>query len=411
MSIPLKKIISTLSVLSAGSYLFTPAMAQPAPETEAAESSRWSFSAGALSRQFDGGEFRSGSRSGSVSLPSGSKEYTLSAGEAGAETGEVLRTYSDGFVGPDTAGTTSGSFFEGTTSRYGFENDSQAGGGTTLVFQGPLSGVETLSSGQSSQSGLAWSDDADAETGAILELTYRLTAPEKTVSILGQFSFLYSPLEISGGGSTFEAERKDTRNALSGTLTDTYQVPSGVILPLAPYSQSSENPPPGFYPRIMDEPTRSLAPESSTVSSTNISWFNEIDENVDADVFTFSFGPEIMIHVTEGAFLSLSAGAAMHLVDWKATHEETLYQSKNGGEKQAVTTWRDEAHKTDIVWGGFGQVAGGLTFGPDQEPARYFLQGFARWDVAEDLKGEVGPSEFTLNLDAFSAGAMAGFFF
>ncbi|MDF3129969.1 hypothetical protein P0Y35_12245 [Kiritimatiellaeota bacterium B1221] len=403
-----KKVISTLSFLSAGFLLVTPAIAQPAPEAEVSSGGRWSFSAGAFSRQFDGGEFRSGSRSSSVALPSGNVDYSLSTGAAGAASGVALRTYSDGFVGPDTAGSTAGSLFEGTTSRFGFDRDSQNNANSSLVFQGALSGEQTLSSSQSSETDLMWSDDSDAETGVILEFTYLLTSPEKSVQVLGQFSFLYSPVEIRGGGSTFEAQRTDTRKELSGTLTDTYQVPTGVILPLAPYSQSSANPPPGFYPRIMDEPTRTMAPEGTTVANDTVSWFNQIEEKVEADVFTISFGPEVMIQVTESAFFSLSAGAAMHLVDWKATHQETLHQSNRSA---PVREWKDEASKTDLVWGGFGQVAGGLKFGPDQDPSRYFLQGFARWDITEDLKGTVGPSEFTLDLDAFSAGAMAGFFF
>jgi hypothetical protein len=282
----------------------------------------------------------------------------------------VLRTYADGFVGPDTAGTTSGSIFENTTSRYGFDNNSQNNADTTLVFQGPLTGEQGLSSSRSSVSDLSWNDDADSETGAILELAYQITPPERKVDLLAQFSFLYSPFEIQGGGSTFEASRTDTRREVSGTLTDTYAVPTGVILPLAPYSQSSANPPPGFYPRIADEPSRVLAPESRTVGTDTIRWYNRIEEEVEADVFTFSLGPKVRVRFTETAFVSASAGAALHVVDWQAIHSETLYRSNNGGAAQSVNEWQDSSSSTDLIWGGFAQVGAGLMFGPSEEPSK-----------------------------------------
>ncbi len=410
MKIKNSKPIVFLSALSVCTLFVSTAMAQPAPE-EAGKDHRWSVSAGPLFRQFDGGQFTSGSRSSSADIPGGQTAYTLSSGAAGPETGEVLREYSDGFVGPDTAGTTSGSLFENTTSRYGFDRNSQNNGDTTLVFHAPLTGEQRLSSTSSSRNDLSWSDSPDYEPGVIIEIAYQLSPSEDTITYFGQFSFLFSPLEINGGGSTFEATRTDTRNELSGTLTDTYQVPTGVILPLAPYSQSSANPPPGFYPRIADEPTRSMDPESRTVSTDTLSWYNQIEESVEADVFTFSFGPEVQWSVTEACFLSLSAGAALHVVDWKATHEEKLVKSTNGGSTETVQTWKDRSSSTDIAWGGFAQLSGGTLFGPETDPSRYFVQGFARWEITEDVNGQVGPSEFTLHLDSFSAGAMAGFFF
>ncbi|MDA3874928.1 MAG: hypothetical protein PF795_13345 [Kiritimatiellae bacterium] len=410
MKIKTSKRISFLSALSVSTLWISTAIAQSSPE-ESGRDHRWSFSAGPLFRQFDGGQFRSGSRSSSNDIPGGQKTYTLSTGAAGPESGEVLREYSDGFVGPDTAGTTPASLFENTTSRYGYDNNSQNNADTTLVFQGPLTGEQNVSSTASSRSDLSWSDSSDYEPGAVLEWAYRLTPSEDTVTFLGQFSILYSPLEISGGGSTFEARRTDTRKELSGTLTDSYQVPTGVILPLAPYSQASANPPPGFYPRIADEPTRSIAPESRTVSSNTLNWFNQIEESVEADVFTFSFGPEVQLDVMDAGFVSLSAGAALHMVDWKASHEETLVKSTNGGSSETVRTWKDQSSGTDLAWGGFAQVSGGVVLGPDNEPSRYFVQAFARWEITEDVEGKVGPSEFTLHLDSFSAGAMAGFYF
>lgn len=384
--------------------------APPAAE-ETAVRGRWSFSAGALYRDFEGGSFRTGSRSGTAVLPRGAVLYTVSTGAAGPETGEALRTYTDGFAGPDTAGTTSGGLFENTTSRFGYESDSQNNGGTTLVFHAPLAGEQRTSSMNSSGRKLDWRDDPGGEPGAILELGYQITPPQRKVEILGKFSFLYSPFEISGGGNTFESTRTDIRRELSGTLTDRYVVPTGVILPLAPYSQPSANPPPGSYPRIQDEPFRTLALQSQTAGTRTLRWFNRIEEEVDADVFTFSLGPEVRVHFCQKGFLSASAGMAVNVVDWEASHHEVLYRTDNGGQAAIVQEWRDTSSSTDVLWGGFAQVGAGLHLGPAGEPPRFLVQAFARWEANESLNGTVGPSEFEIDLDAFSAGAMAGFFF
>lgn len=405
----MKKSIKPLLIALSAAALS--ANSQEAPPGADSSGGRWSFSAGPLSREFEGGRFTSGSRSQTTDLPRGPVYYDLSTGGAGPESGETLRIYSDGFVGPDTAGTTSGSMFEDTTSRFGYESDSQNNADTTLVFQAPLSGEQRLSSSRAAANDLSWSDDPGHEPGAVLELAYRITPPQRTVDVLAQFSFLYSPFEIQGGGSTFEASRTDTRKELSGTLTDTYAVPSGVILPLAPYSQPSANPPPGFYPRIADEPSRVLAPESRTVRTDTVRWYNRIEEEVEADVFTFSLGPEVRVRIAESGFVSVAAGAALHVVDWEASHHETLYRADNGGAGRGVREWRERSSNTDLIWGGFAQVGAGLMFGPDEEPPRYLIQAFARWEANESLNGRVGPSEFELDLDAFSAGAMAGFFF
>jgi hypothetical protein len=409
MNIPSISMKKTLTAASITLCVAATGFGEP-EATDTSSPKRWSVKAGPLFRDFDGGSFQTGSRSSTVALPGGSTFYRLSTGAAGPESGEALREYSDGFVGPDTAGTTPGSFFTDTTSRFGFENDSQNNADTTIVFQGPLTGEQGLTSSGSSGSDLSWEDDPGSETGAIVELGLQLSSPERAVTVSGVFAFLYSPFEINGGGSTFEASRTDTRREISGTVTDTYTVPTGVILPLAPYSQPSADPIPGFYPRIADEPTRVIAPEVNPSSTNSFTWFNRIEESVDADVFTFSLGPEVQVSVADVGFLALSAGAALHLVDWDATHEETLYRNHQGA-SESVQRWKDQTSGTDVVWGGFAQVSGGLALDSEDASTGIVLQAFARWDVTEDLDGTVGPSTFTLDLDAFSAGAMAGFLF
>ena len=76
-----------------------------------------------------------------------------------------------------------------------------------------------------------------------------------------------------------------------------------------------------------------------------------------------------------------------------------------------MQSWNDRSSGTDFVWGGFAQVAGGVVISSQESPSSYVLQAFARWDVADDLNGNVGPSTFMLDLDALSAGVMVGFFF
>ncbi|GEM_PF-5452122 len=381
-------------------------------EAAASSPGRFSFSAGPLFRNFDGGSFRSGSRSQNVPRPGGPRFYTVSTGSAGEATGEALRIYDNGYVGPDTAGTTPGSLFENTTSRFGFVTDTQNRDNVLLEYTGQLTGSEAFFSSQQSNSPLSWDDDGDNETGIILEGDYRIGSPSEYLDILAQFSFLYSPLNIQGGGSSFEASRRDYRNTISGTLTDQYSIPNGVTLPQGPYTQPSESPPPGIYPRIMDEPTRTLTPVSTPAGSNSTRWFNDIREQVNADVYTFSLGPKVRFRVAEVGFLSASAGVSLNLVDWEASHEETLYSSRNGASSSTLQSWQDNSSSTDWIWGGFGQLSAGLMLGGGEEEApRFLLQLFARWEQNERLSGQVGPSQFDLDLDSMSSGAMAGFFF
>jgi hypothetical protein len=356
-------------------------------------------------REFEGGSFKTGSRSASVAFPRPPSIDTVNRGGTGPETGQVLRVYENGFAGPDQGGTTPGSLFAGTTSRFGYADDAQNDGDRSLTFTQSISGTLQTSSFRTSESDASWRDDPETETGLRLATSFQTPVNEGRVSVGVRLSAEWVPFEMEGGGQTFAATRTTRRFNRTGTLTDTYAVPGGVTLPLAPYSQPSATPGPGFLPRIIDTPTRSETLETVPVATTWSEWWNRVDERFEADVFTFSLAPELSVEPAPGFLLTLSGGPALHLVDWTAGHTETLYRSVNGGPAQTDRVWNDRADDTEVLWGGFVEGSAGLRFGKD---SRYLLQAFLRADWAESLSGEVGPSRFQVGLDSLSAGLVGG---
>ncbi|MDF3129956.1 hypothetical protein P0Y35_12180 [Kiritimatiellaeota bacterium B1221] len=387
--------------MGTGVFLGGPLAAQPAEAPE--RGAGWRVSAGPWYRNFEGGTFQtSRPHSAAVDLPRGSTTSVLDSGAAGPASGSAFRSYDDGFVGPDALGSTPGSLFEGTSSRFGYESDAQVSG-SSLVMSAVLTGTSSSTSFSSSDESGSWNDDPGSEVGAQIETAYLRPVSAGRVGLL--FGFGWSPYKISGEDSTFTASRADQKNRVDGLLTDRYAIPGSVILPSAPYHQPNANPPPAFLPRIYDEPSRSIESTSTRTGTTRYEWFNQINQEFDADVFTFSLGPTAEIDVAEMLFLSLSAGAAFHVVDWQASSTETLYSAVNGGNPETVESWKERQSGTDLILGGYLSCGAGVMFG---EGDRYFIQGTARWDWADNLSATVGSTSFEVGFDSFSAMVSAG---
>ena len=102
-----------------------PAYGKEVVEFRASDLGGWRFSAGVIFRDIGDVSFDTGSRASFSSLPRPFRDSFRLPGGVGGSSGSGFRQYANGFVGPDRRGTTPGSAFAGTTSRFGFQSTSQ----------------------------------------------------------------------------------------------------------------------------------------------------------------------------------------------------------------------------------------------------------------------------------------------
>lgn len=370
--------------------------------TAAREGILWSFSAGAIARDVGKVSFQTGSRSQNLRLPDLFRDSFHLPVSAGDTSSFMLRNYDNGYVGPDTA-TDSGGFFQGTTSRFGFARDSQNNSDQTLGYTLAGGGSATTTRDGADYQAASWSDDPDFQVGPYLEAGVQFPI-NNHVSLGAQLAYSWIGFDASNATSTFSAFQNARYSSVG--LTDTYAVPNGVILPLAPYDQPDANPPPAALPRIFALPQRAVS--RSATGAESVVFYNNVTEHLDVDLHTFNLGPEFLFQGPWDTQFSISGGATLNVSPWDAEHTETLFMRRNSERPRVLEKFRDQASGTEVLWGGYVQTGLGWTFGPQKN---WQVEGFARWDWSEDLEGSVGPSDFSVDLDSFSAGVTLGFTF
>jgi hypothetical protein len=368
----------------------------PAPPPQGIQ---WSLSAGVIFKDIGDVSFQTGSRSQHLRLPNYFRDSFRLPGGAGDAGGFALRTYDNGFVGPD-AGTNTGGLFQGTTSSFGYSSDAQNSADQTLSYSIAGGGSATSTSSSSHYQPGSWAEGSDFQTGPYIEAGFQLPL-NRHISVGAQLAYSWVGFDASNQTSTFFATQ--SARYYSVGLTDTYAVPNGVILPLAPYEQPDPNPGPGALPRIYATPQRA-ASQHATGGET-VRFFNRISESLEVDVHTFNLGPEFHLNGPWSTYLTVSGGVTMNIVPWDAEHTETLYVQRGRGAARVLEQFHDEASGTEVLWGAYVQTGLGVKFGRNKN---WLVEGFARWDWNEDLEGSVGPSEFSVDLDAFCAGVMVG---
>ena len=369
----------------------------PELEAEAAEESTnliWRIGAGAAWRRFDGVKFSSGSFS------PGFARNIFSLAQRGQRSGRVGssgsfadRLYDDGFVFTDAATRNPNSFLPGTTSNWGYNNDSQVSGGN-LTYRGD-GGSRTQVSKQSSESGASWAeDDIDAASPVInIDVLYPVN---ETLRIGGEFGFMYANFDASNRGSTFSGRITATRE--STRVTDVYDL-QGVVPPSAPYS--------GTFGINFSEPLIDNIPTSRSVSRSvdsveTVDFFNRVDESVDVDAFLLSVGTKVEKQWGK-VFVDGAAGLGVNVVNWDASYDETLFSRRNGGTRREVASWEDRSSGTDVLLSFYLQASVGIDLSE-----RVSAQIFGRYDWTEELRESVGPSDFSVDLSGPTAGAMIG---
>ncbi len=372
------------------------------PASPTPEGIRWNFSAGGIARDVGKVSFQTGSRSQNLRLPDFFRDSFRLPPSAGDSTTFMLRTYDNGYVGPD-AGTESGGLFQGTTSRFGYNSDGQNNNNQSLTQSLSGGGSSTTTGSGSSYQGGSWSEDSDYQFGPHLEGGFQFPLNAR-VSVGAQLAYSWVGFDAANTSSTFTAFERASYYSVG--LTDTYSVPGGVILPFATYDQSDANPPPAALPRIFALPQRATSRHATGADSAF--YFNRVTENLDVDLHTINLGPEFHVQGPWNTYISLSGGATMNITPWDADHSETLYLQRGSDRPRVLEQFHDSDSGTELLWGAYVQTGLGWSFGKDKN---WQLEGFARWDWNQDLEGSVGPSTFSVDLDAFSAGVMLGFTF
>ncbi len=345
-------------------------------------------SAGWMWRQVGDVRFVSGSRSGSLALPSlfgGSRISDPPIGSAGAY-GD--RRYADGYVGVD-GGTAS----DGATSLWGYDNAGQVGGGA-VSYHAQGSRREAGGGHRNGPDG-SWDGD-DGGNAPVVQLDWwRELTPRFSVGAQLQWSFLQ--LDGDHRSSDFTAWRES--RSFTRSFTDRYDL-HGITAPAAPYAGAGL----GYGPLLDNLPASRDFSERSAGGDRAV-YFNKVRQSFDLRVNTLSLGPTAAFRNDRFA-LQASAGFALNIADWDAEQRETLYLSRNGGPAKTVRQWRDHEGGTDLLPGFYLQGGASCRVTP-----RLSLTGFGRYDWSERLEAGVGPSSFSVDLSGWSVGAMVGLSF
>lgn len=350
--------------------------------------SRFYFSAGWMWRETGGADFRSGSRSQTLSLPRLFRAARTEVPLIGAPGEYGERQYLDGFVRTDA-----GTVFDGTTSAWSYADASQVRDGA-LHYHASGSRRESSGGRSSHDADDAGFDGAGGapviEIGWETELTPRWSAGAK---------FQWSFLDFDGTHTHSNFSAWQRGGEFSQAYTDTYDL-RGIVPPAAPYEGAGL----GFGPLIDNLPTSRHGGETATSSST-ARFFNRISQSFEVKLHTLSLGPTVSWR-TGPVSVQGGAGFALNLVDWEAEQEETLYVRRDNGPARVFQRWQDQRHDTEVLPGCYLQGAVSWHITP-----RVFVSGFGRYDWSEKLEERVGPSTFTFDPGGWSAGVLLGFSF
>ena len=357
-------------------------LANGEPASGKPEFHKWRISFGGISRSIDNIIFHTGTRSSASLIPSQAHSGVDSPGSAGSPNGTGDHYYDNGYVRQDP-----GTATDGDTWYWGYSDASQVQG-DHLVFS-VNDGTETHTSRDTALDDNAVSIDSDGtEFGPIIQFDYLIG--EKHGFAYGVlFNASYITMSKDGAVSTFSDHQQwDT---YSRQITDVYDL-KGVIPPAAPYSGDYTGP----GPLLPDTPSSRTVTKDHVSSGTQDSW-NEINESLDFDLTTLSFG--ISGEKLFGRFaLTAALGPTLSVVDIDAKSTERLYTSRNGGPAQELASWHDRNNDQDLEPGCFVQAGCSL-----RVAKRLSVNLLGRYDWAKKVSTSVGPTGIDIDLDGFSA--------
>lgn len=359
-------------------------------EPPSRSATRWNLGWGLSWRKIGSVEFDTGPTSLVVPGVFGSNSFTPPAG-IGPATGLFDRTYDNGFVrtGPRTPAT-------GRTTDYEFQTQDQDEG-NTLRFQAD-GGERRIVTSASASAPTGWTEGDDWEISPYLSLS-RLSDIGNGWSFGPSFHFSFTNVDGRQGGlNTLNAtEQRDIFDVRAIDRFDT----TGLLLPRAPYTGS----PGAIAPLLPVEPANRTLED--TLRSTDTAVFSDsIQESLDVNLFGFSLGASAVYQMENQFFAGIGTGIVVNIADWDAGRNDQLVQVTNGGAPVEIASAGFRSSGTDVLFGLYLQGSVGYQINDS-----WSIEGNARYDWNESIRGSVGGSDFEVDLSGFSLGIGANYSF
>jgi len=286
--------------------------------------------------------------------------FFVPAFESGSATEVGDRSYDNGGfvnVGAGTAAT-------GLTSHFGYPGGATISGDNLLFSRSGGTALDFPSSGSSSD---------DTVAAPYFELAYlRPIRPNVEFGFVGNFSYAELDSSISEriGESSITTE---DRYALNGVIPPT----GGYVGPFS-----------GPGPLILNIPTERT--QNFTPNGSRTHRFES-----DTDLYSFAFGTEVSWKANERMYLGLGGGVVMNIADWEASSEVPMIAPGTTQVESVRFTESDD----EFLWGFYLKASMGYQFNE-----RWGIDTFYRYDWNESLTGNVGPTEFKVDLTGWSTG-------
>jgi hypothetical protein len=340
------------------------------------------------------------------------------------------RTFDDGYVNMDAGTGNPSSIDPDVTWYWGYEDSSQYNSAAdTLTFhrttrqpgmevatgKGRVVSLSTLRDEEASF------DDTFGGWGLELSGGYPLqTRGRLGVELCGGMAGIWNA-GAQMGGSTFEEQVREDRYAVIDTtdyITDTYVYDtSGVTLPPAPHRGTYDGP--FDTPPVIPSPTIPNRPDSlhrdsvragainrdiRRTSSSTWTARNQVDMDVETDIYELWVGPRLAFHANDWLALHLTPKVSLNYIDADVDRSESFVASYADGRRETLHRWTDQGDEQKWSFGA------GLTAGADVEFKNGMFAGCwggYEW-VGGDVDVRIGPNTVSVDASGYSAGVVMG---
>lgn len=351
---------------------------------------QFSISVGTAYRHAGTLGFRGGSRAAGLIIPSFVGSDSLTVPAIGDDGKFDDRVYNDGFVRPDL-----GTATDGLTTNWGYQNSGQAAA-DEIAFH--ATGYQSVRSGGRSL-GAALSDEED-ERGLAPVLGFDAKSKETIGGFRPGFSATLSWMPVRMNQSWSDTSKSQTRDDFRLDYTDRYNLGGvGAFLPAAPYSGSATAP--GFVLQNIPD-SRDIVAVPINSETAIIS--NRVTTRFRANHTTLSFGPTFDWELSKEWTLQAGAGVSLHWLHWSASQNETVSTRGNPGATR-LAKWHDSASGDRILSGA------NLQIGSEWHPAghTWSVTSFLRGDLGNSGTLRAGPSDYSYDVDGYTAAVMFSF--
>lgn len=303
------------------------------------------------------------------------------------------RVYDDGYVRVDPGTGNSSSIDPSVTWYWGYENAGQHDPGAgTLSFSKSMQGyVETRNS--------PFDDDDNGAAGGI-ELQVGRPLRRGHVAIDACIG-----LQALWGGGSLRA-RTYEESVGRATIIDTYDA-SAITMPDPGHQGTYAGP--FDTPAVIPSPVIPNVPSSrsSAFRSTGSVVYNDIDMDVDTDLYALWIGSRFAVQPTEALSLGATPRVSLNYVDASVERDERFILKQPDGATTTLASWHDCASESEWLLGL------GITTDAFLETERGLLLGASvgyDWMLG-DVDVQVGPNKVSVDPSGYSVNAIVGWRF